>query len=472
MSKRKRQAILFFTYGFMTLATLVITAICLMIVVGYRFDITHGRLEQGGLLQFRSTPSGAAITVDGVKQDYLTPGKLDIRSGSHTVSMSKIGYGVWQKSITVRPGEVRWLNYARLVPDSISTVSRYTADSITSALQSPDRKYVVALSSASPTHVTIYDVRDPEKIVAKKYDIPDNVTGATGDQSVTLGIAEWDFGSRFLLLKSTVGDQTSYLRLDRTTENGDPINITKEFNLPFSHMHFSGTSGRLYYTLTGQDLRKVDLGAKSVTQPLVTDVVRYVLFKESDIAFVTKSQSGVNAGVYINDKATIVRSYADDPSVMVDISEYYAHHYLAIVLKNKLTIIKDPIVSAKSSTDFANITLPYEATWLDFANNGRFVSAGAGYALTTYDIETTEQSLVNNASNSPATKPVWVDDFYFADNQNGSARIYEYDGLNEHSITKAEPTLPVFFSDNGKFLYSFIRQNDKTVLQSSRLVLD
>lgn len=472
MSKRKRQAILFFTYGFMTLATLFISAVCLMLVMGYKFDISHGRIEQGGLLQFRSIPTGAEVTVNGVKQPFQTPGKLDISAGRHTVVMSKAGYGNWQKTVPVKAGELRWLNYARLIPNELKTQSRLTTGLIDSAMSTPDRKFVATVIQSATPQVVIYDVRDPENIVEQKYDLPPAVLGITGDQTATIDIAEWDFGSRFLLLSSKVGETTSYIRLDSRAENGEPINISKEFNLPFSAMHFSGTSGQLYYALTGQDLRKLDLGAKSVTQPLITGVSQYVLYKENDIAYVSSTPTSVSAGVYLDNKPTVVRTYGPQEKIIVDISEYYSKHYLAVTAKNRLSLIKDPSNQTASQKDHASFPIPSEASWLDFANSGRFITAGAGYTLTTYDIETSEKHLININSDASTQRPKWLDDFYLVDNTAGKARIYEYDGLNEHSIVASESNLPVFFSEDGEYLYSFARQNDKISLQSSRLVID
>lgn len=472
MSKRRRQAILFFTYGFMTLATLFISAVCLMLVMGYKFDVSHGRIEQGGLLQFRSIPTGANVSVDGLKQSFLTPGKLDVNAGRHTVIMSKTGYGNWQKTVPVKAGELRWLNYARLVPTNIATKTHLTTGQIESALSTPDRKFVATVIQSASPQVVVYDVRDPQNIKEQKFEIPPVLLGVSGDQIATVAIAEWDFGSRFLLLTSKVGDTISYIRIDSRAVNGEPVNISKEFNLPFRDMHFSGTSGQLYYALTGQDLRKIDLGAKSVTQPLVTGVSQYVLYKENDIAYVSSTPTAVNAGVYLDGKSSVVRTYGSQEKIVVDISEYYSKHYLAVTAKNRLSLIRDPSNQTASQKDHASFPIPSEASWLDFANSGRFITAGAGYTLTTYDIETSEQHLISINSDASTQRPKWLDDFYFVDNTAGKARIYEYDGLNEHSIVTAEPNLPVFLSEDGEYLYSFSRQNDKVSLQSSRLVID
>lgn len=57
------------------------------------------------MLAVTSTPSGADIQVDGI---YVgnTPSSVPASSGTHTISISKSGFGTWQRSIQVSGGTV------------------------------------------------------------------------------------------------------------------------------------------------------------------------------------------------------------------------------------------------------------------------------------------------------------------------------------------------------------------------------
>lgn len=471
-SKRKRQAWLFFTYGAMTLATLVISAVCLLLVLGYRFDIKDGRLEQGGLLQFRSVPTDATVSVDGVRQSAHTPSKLEVAAGTHQVEFAKAKYHPWRKTTSVVAGELRWLSYARLVPETIETTARLSAEGATAGLQTPDRKYIATLAAARPLTVTIVDVRDIAKAKQQVWELPAELLGLASGQTASAEIVEWDFGSRFLLVKYTVGTVTQYVRFDRTAEGGAPLDITKTFNLPFEQMHFSGTSGSVLYALTDHDLRKVDIGAKSVSQPLVSGTESYRLYRENDIAFVAVRGDKKLAGVYLDGKETVLRSFEPTEPVAVDLSEYFSHKYAAIVAGARLEIIKDPVTNfGNAGRVFASVALPYPAGWVDFASSGRFVIVGNGIRFVQYDLETDEHTAVN-ADQTATTQPVWLDDFYLVDNPASTVRIYEFDGNNRYDITAADAALPAFLSEDGKYLLSFGKPADKLMLQSSRLVLE
>ncbi len=475
ISKRKRQAILFFTYGFMTLATLVISAICLLLILGYRFDIVDRTLEQGGLLQFRSTPSGADIVVDGKQQSVRTPGKLDVAAGKHAVAMKRTGYRDWSRTVSIKAGELRWLNYARLVPTKIVTTDAVKFDSgVDDALPTPDRRFVAVLSNAKHPIISVYDLRNPDSINAVNFTIPIEQLTLLPDQESRFDIAEWDYGSRFLLITHNVGELVEYIRLDRASETGTPRNLTKEFNLQFRDLHFSGTSGAILYGLTGTDIRRVDVGGGSVSQPLVIGVESYRLYRENDIAFVAKRADKRVAGVYINNKETLVRSVNTDQPLLVDISQYYSHYYLAISSPKSLIVVKDPVESTEASRkDHVEVPLTsHGATWIDFGSSGRFVITGTTDAYSVYDLETDETYTVQAPLTiDPATAPRWLDDFYIVSTTSSQVKLFEYDGNYAQTIVGALPHLPAFLSDDGTFLYSFAQKDSKTVMQASRLIL-
>lgn len=121
-SNSKRQiAIRSFTYGVMTAAVLAAALFCLLIVLGYQFNRTSGKLEQGSLLQLRSFPSDANILINNQLQNFTTPDKKNIAAGDHAITMQREGYNDWSKAIHLRPGELMWLNYTRFVPKSVVT---------------------------------------------------------------------------------------------------------------------------------------------------------------------------------------------------------------------------------------------------------------------------------------------------------------------------------------------------------------
>lgn len=476
MSKRKRQAILFFTYGFMTLATVVISAICILLIMGYRFDITDRSIEQGGLLQFRSVPGSAKITLNDEPLNFTTPGKLDVPAGTHRVTMQREGYNQWSKTVSVKPGELRWLNFARLVPTTIErkTPIKFTGP-VTDAKPTPDRKFVAVWGDQAVPSMQIIDLRNENELVTRTVTIPATELTLQEGQPSQFRLVEWDFGSRFVLVLHTSGQVSEYISIDRTQTDGNVRNISKEFNLPFSDMHFSGSSGNLLYAQTGTDLRKIDIGSGSVSQPLVTGVEQYRLYRENDIAFVAVRADKRVGGVYINEKETIVRSVNIEQPMLVDLSQYYSRYYLAVTTPLGVDVIKDPAETGESGArTHAQLSRGnVDISWVDFTSAGRFVVAGNTDRYVIYDLETDESYAVELKSSLAAdTQPRWLDDFHTISTATGEVRMVEYDGGNPHTIGKSLSITPAFLSDDGTYIYHFVESNGVIGLQSSQMILD
>lgn len=474
LSKRKKNALLFFSYGMMTLAVIVISIICIYLILGYQFNVKSGTIEQGGLLQFRSFPSGASIELDSNRLSFRTPGKFNVNAGEHTVTMSLEGYQQWTKKTKIEAGELKWLNYARMIPESITSTPLETYQAITDTLPSPDRRWYALLTEASSPVVTLYDIRNPDQPVASTIQIPATAFTASTEAPHVFSLEEWDFGARYFFVKHQAGPVTEFIRVDRTGAS-EPINITKEFNLPFSDIHFSGTSGNVYYALNGTDLRLIDLGARSVSRPLVSNVSEFELYKSDIIAYVGTQSDKRVVGVYIDDKETVVRSYPLDAQLHIDISSYFDHEYLAISNGKKVQVIKDPSENTDSAGRvFADFTTTYDTAWVQFASSGRFLVAGNGIDITTYDLET-DDLFISRFEGTPRdnAKPLqWLDDYYLVSDSTGSLVIAEFDGANRHSIVSVEPGFAVTLSDDGEYLFSIGRTESGFSLQSSKMIND
>lgn len=458
------------------MAVIAISILCILLIMGYRFNTTDRKLEQGGLLQFRSAPSGAQVRLNDVLLGSNTPTKRDIASGVHRVTMQKAGYKPWTRSVKVRAGELRWLNYTRLIPEQIKTKPVMTlAEGLSEALATPDRRYMAVLDDVNASSIKIVDMRNSESIVSRTIKLETTLLTRVEGQPSKLSIAEWDFGSRYILLTHTTGDYVEYIRLDRSAEDGAVRNITKEFNLNFSNVHFAGTSGNSFYALTGTDLRRVDISAGSLTQPVISGVLDYRLYGDSDIAFVALRDGIKMVGVYMNNKESLVRTIPPEQATEVDLTRYYSNYYLAISTPEGVDIIKDPAEVRQSTTSVHAVLkkTSHDYSWLDFGTSGRFILAGDNKAYSVYDLETEEQFTIERSLLMVSPKlPLWVDDYYLASVDNDTVSLLDYDGQNISEITKNYQRMPVFLSSNGRYLFSFSASDTARSLQASRLILE
>lgn len=478
-SKRARLALRFFTYGVMTLATILLTIAAVFYAMGYRFNQNDLTFEQGGLIQFRSLPANAQVVVDDKLQDFSTPGRANLGAGTHTIKMQLNGYRTWQKTVTLGAGQLLWLDYTRLLPDTITTREAATLNDATDALASPDHKWMVVHNKVDQPNFQLADLNDPKKPVLTDLTVPDAQLIKDGDSYGTFKVVEWDLSSRYMLLEHTVKDTHEYLRLDRQHAS-EAVNVSRLFSLNITEAHFAGSNPNILYAKTDNVLRSVDIGANSASAVLISGIEQFTVYGNDTIAFVaTRNTTEGNdatkqriAGIYVNGKETVARTYAAGVAVSVAYSEYTRHAYLAITAGDgKVTILRDPTAVTKENTQVATIDLGKPITWLKFSSNGRMLALGNGSNVATYDLEL-DKTTAFTVSGAELTAPLqWLDDYYLWTDAGGSLRIFEYDNTNGRDITTVQAGLTASLSQDGAYLYSFAKNGaGQFGLQSSQLI--
>lgn len=457
LSPKKRKLMLFFTYGVMTAAVAAISAVCVLLVLGYRFDFNDRTVEQGGLIQFRSIPESAKISLNGQELSFATPGKRNVDVGTHEVRMHREGYRDWAKTVTVKAGELRWLNYARLIPKNVTTNTVREFPTLADEIPSPDRNWIALLPAADKPELVIADIR-AEKVAFTNLTLPVGAYTNTPGQTHTFSVEEWDFGSRYVLVKHVIGDKTEFIKVDRTDAAASQ-NLTTLFSVALSDIHFSGTSGTIFYGLESTNVRKLDSGAGTISQPVIKDVTRFMLYKTDTIAFTNHIGRTVGAGIYVDGKAYIVRTYDDTAPVLAEVTSYFSKNYLAVSRGTSAELIKEPELSKGSTAGTPKLGLPAGVQWLKFGASGRFMIAGNGTQYALLDIETSEKFTVNLPGTATDTsKPLqWLDDYSLVSSADKDLRITEFDGGNQQVIIDVEPGFAATLDNDGKLLYSIAR---------------
>ncbi len=484
-SKRAKLAIRFFTYGVMTVATVVLTAFLVFVALGYRLDKDFN-FSQGGLVQFRSFPSNANVTVDGKPQSFHTPDKLNIAAGQHNVTMALNGYHGWSKSIDLAPGQLLWLNYARLIPNSITTNTVKEYASVSATLPSPDRHWLIMQMNSNEPDYTLVDYSDEKKPVYTDLKIPDGLFTKKDGKYGTFKLVEWDLQSKYVLIEHDNGDVTEFARVDRSKPS-DAVNLTKLFSLDIKQAHFSGSNANTIFAKTDDVLRKLDVNGPTASAALVTGLHDFSVYGEDTIAFtqLQDKTTGDQAtrqqvvGVYKGGKITPVREFGADKQIKIAYSEYDNHSYLAITESGSTSVdvVRDATVmgTSKEASLFTQFTLGDPVDYLSFSSNGRMIVAQHGNKFGTYDIETSKTYLKTLGFGSKDTAQLkWLDDYYLWSDDGGTLRIFEFDGTNDHEITTVSKGYDVMLSSNGKQLLS-VGKNDIThtvLLQASKLSLE
>lgn len=475
-SKRKILALRFFVYGIMTVATLLISIICILLVLGYQFNFSKRTLEQGGLVQLRSYPNSATVGFDGAKLSAVTPTKVNAAAGVHSVTMSLEGYRPWAKTVNLKPGQLLWLNYTRFVPESLSTDSVREFPRLQAMLPAPDRERLLLLPSSSDPTLVLADTRSVDRLQFSSLTLPATAYRVGANEAKPrFALHEWDFGSRYVLVRMTVGDEVQYLRVD-TTDISRTVNISKSLGLKIDNIHFAGTNGERYYALVDGVLRSVDLGSKTISAPLATNLTSFELYGDGVLAYVAKDAAKKQSvvGLYVDGKVHEVVRFPATTAPAVTVTEYYGKTYVAVAHGKTAYIYVNPHRNAEVQAAREITFKKGPIAWIDYSSNGRFLVAGSGDDFMTYDAELRSAHYGTLQGARTDNRPfIWLDDYHFVTTGSAELSMVEFDGANREFITRAAPGFAATLSADGKALYSVLKKSDGSyVLQRSQMVVD
>lgn len=476
-SKRAQLALRFFTYGVMAISTVVLTTLAIFYAMGYHFNHNSLDIEQGGILEFRSKPDGASIYIDGKAISPRTPGRQYVSAGTHTVEMRLDRYQSWHRTVDVAPGQLLWLDYIRFVPQTVTTSAIKAFGTMTRAVASPDRAWLLLQEKVDSASFTLADVSNPEKPIFSTLAIPEaqlqKQAGATG----SFRIVEWDPGSRAVLVWHDIGDVHELLYIDRTKPN-EAVNLSKLFGLAIGEVHFAGDNQNVLYAQIEGALRRLDIGAATVSAALVNGLQQFGVY-DGRVAFVAQQESTNSdmlgsqlvVGLYQNGKQTAVRHYPLGTTLRIALSEYFRHQYLAVNQgDNVVEVLRDPIDKALETPVFIRFELDRPVQWLNFNANGRMLAAGGGNMWATHDFEVSQTYHSHLDAPESTASLQWLDDFYLWTDVGDRLRIVEFDGQNPRDITSLTTGYTAALSQNGKSLFTFNKGVAGVLLQESRLV--
>jgi hypothetical protein len=483
-SKRKQLIQRIVVYGLMSLSVLALVTVLVFVMLGYQFNNRDGKIEQGGLVQFSSTPSGASVGIDSKDLGTQTSSRTTMTSGAHFITMDKTGYRQWQKSVSVVPGSVLWLNYTRLIPITLKPQSVAQFAALSDSNVSPDRKWLAIKDDPTTPVIQMEDISG-STVKASSLELPaGSYTAPSEGQTQSFVIAQWDPSSRYLLVTHTYdGSKTEWLVVDIQHANATR-NITTMLGFAASNVMFSNTNSNVLYGLVGQDLRKIDLGAVTLSGPLVSNVAEFSLYKNSTIVYATlpDASSHTRTVGYYDDGATkprVIRSYADDGQspLHIALGNYYGDNYVAVAYGDDVEVLTGDLPRS-DSTDASTLhtvttmTVPGGVLDLSIITSGRFVVAQTANGYVVYDLELMKTTTTTLKGPAEAAKLHWLDSYMLWSDRDGTLRTVEFDGANEQDIMPVTPGFTVTLSPDGTYLYGFLKNADgKYDLQRVRMIL-
>jgi hypothetical protein len=467
-------------YSFMTLSVAVIVTLLMLVVLGYQFNKKDGRIEQGGLLQFQSIPSGAGVTLDGSKLGSLTATKSTVDTGSHFVSYNLANYRTWQKTIGISAGQIGWLSYARLIPSTIKPEVLHEYTNLSSTLSTESRNYMLLHEDVASPTFTLVNIQgdtlryDTLTLPATSYTSP--TTGKT--QSFTLD--SWSANDSAVLIRHVYDDnKTEWVLLNRSSPDRS-INITTTYGVTPSKVQFAGTGDRLLYVRTDNEVRRINLDEQTLSRPLATNVDTFSEYDDKTIIYSTipddKGQRNVAYAAVDIAQPIVLGTYpADGQPLFAAMGSYFNQRYIAIIYGQSLKITYGtvPTFTDKGSMKpFATQTIPVGTTAFAISRNNRFFVAQLPDGYATYDIELKKYDKTTWATQPTTPRPLnWLDDYTLWSDYGGQLRLYEFDGANQQNIMPVAEGFATSLSPNDKYVYTITKTAKGYQLQRGLLIV-
>jgi hypothetical protein len=481
VSKQRQPLARTVVYSFMTLTVASIVAILTLIILGYSFNERDGRLEQGGLLQIASTPTGAAVTLDELKLSSQTDTKATVEAGSHSVSLDRSGYRSWKKTIAIKAGEIGWLNYARLIPTKLNPQTIRTFTTLSGSIASPKHSYIVLHQSADQPTFELANIQN-DTVRYSTLTLPaSSYTQPAAGKTQLFTLESWSLDEAAVLVKHTYDDtKTEWLVLNREAPEKS-INITGTYAVQPTKLVFAGTGNKLLFVQSDNNVRRINLDEQTLSRPLASNVENFNGYDDKTIIYetlpdvATAKRSVGYAAVDIAQPQTIHTYPADGQPLRAAMETYFNKRYISIVYGQTLTVETGSLPTPNNKADlkvFKTQTIPAGTSHLTVTSNGRFVVAELPDGYATYDIELKKYDKTTWTYPATTQRPLsWLDDYIVWSDNGGQLRIYDFDGANQQTIMPVTEGFATAVSPNDKYMYGVIKTDKGFELRRVQLIL-
>lgn len=325
----------------MVFAVLVIVAVAILAAMGF-FVGSNGSIEQSGLIQIHSTPTGGTVELDGSVLFSRTNLSRTMSAGEHHLKISRDGYDSWEKTIKMYSGMLIRLYYPRIFLENRKQEEvAALKDNLAFYSISSDKTNILygEKGSAEWTLVNIKndDVRKTQLDLTEVLPEAEEKKFGGGVE-----ILEWNKDSDHVLVRVTTTQKTEWILVNLKDVNKS-LNLSKTFGLEFERIEMMDHSAAQLFALENHHLRKINTSDQAISRVLLESVLDFDT-NGTDMIYVAQrkkdEQSEKIVGVYRDgEKAgTVVASFAQEKSVKVALTGYYDEDYLVIVDDDNVNI--------------------------------------------------------------------------------------------------------------------------------------
>lgn len=429
-------------YALLVGVILLATVLLVAIGRGYRIDLRNGQITGGGLVLVGTIPSAATVSIDGKEINDKTPARITLKSGNHTLGLSKDGYRPWHKDISVSTSQVTWAEYPVLVPQT-PTINTVVAIGVpTHFQQSPNRRLLALVSGGKQPRLSVLEIGSAN--ITTAYEMPAELV----KQKFEIDQLAWSADNERLLIEIKSPDSAKQLVINRLS--GEILDLNDVFKLTFSSLQFSDRDGDLMYGLAADSLHKINLGGRTVSKPPVTGVKNFIV-RAGDVYLVQNDGSGRKVARLTTDDTlhTIVGNLPAG-GYQLEFVAYDSKRYLVLLDQAKRQVSLFDATSESQQTVGRFDTVTADAILVN--PNDRFLVMSSGSDFATYDFEFAKLYRFSLPS-TPQTSLTWFDSYHLLSKLNGAINLFEFDGGNLEALADTATALPAFASRDREAVY-------------------
>ena len=312
IEKRKRNKLIriIFVDIIMSLAVVGLVFVLVAVVEGWRLG-SNLKLEQNGMAQIESLPTGAKVVIDG-KQDFneTNISKL-LSAGEHEITLWKEGFDSWTKKINITSGLLTRLKHPRLFKQNRTTEEVAGYASLRFLYASPDHKSLLAATD-NTTKWQYITALGADKVTIEEVDVK-NIFSGTSDGKFPGEIVQisWNETSEKVLLQVKRGETYEWgvINLKKVSES---INLTQsiskytekniekktdsspekqavEVKRNLTQVVIGDATASKFIALVDGSLREIDTSVKTLSEPYLKNIAKFKI-SGSQVIYLTNAE--------------------------------------------------------------------------------------------------------------------------------------------------------------------------------------
>lgn len=451
----------------MVIAVLTIVTVTVLATMGFNVN-RKGEVEQSGLMQLHTMPTGATINLDGETLFARTNTSRTLSQGEHWLELSRDGYDKWEKAIKMQPGHLMRLYYPRLFLQNRPTDTVAGVDLSQAAFYqvSNGRNYLIYGDKKGQWQLV--DIKG-DQAQSKTISVKSVFTDKDEEIEIIPDKFEWSKDESRVLVRAQVNGAKTWAVINFNTLK-ESVNITKLFSLDFTDIQPANNSVMHLWAFENGNIHRIDVGGPSLSGVLVDNVADFTAYEENLIYATKQRTDGKRAiGFYQNNaKAGLILKEITDPaaSIKLAISNYYDEDYLAYMVNNHLNVwggqfadlvgqmgekeVTVDIASEKSKMKkFTDADMSIIPNKLYRNNGGEYLVGQNGNQFISVDLDTGDYYQYDRETDSVR----WIDDDMMYGIKDGRLLVWDFDGWNTRELAQNVDYQPILISKNDKFIY-------------------